>query len=648
MLSKNVLRYGREASLPARVPLRAGPLTLIYEAGDLRALKLGDREVLRRVYVALRDRNWGTVPAVLSNVHMDVGDDAFAITYDAEHEQGAIHLAWRATIRGDANGTIAFALDGVARSTFMRNRIGFCVLHPMRECAGRPCRVEHTDGSSKDGAFPAFIAPHQPFMDLRALAHEVVPGVWARVQFSGDVFEMEDQRNWTDASFKTYSTPLALPFPVQVKEGTEISQSVMLTLQGRPPTLQPTIRQTEPTLTVGQEPAGRLPRIGLGVASHGRPLDEKELQRLRELNLAHLRVDLHLSRGDYEPTLRQAAAEARALGASLEVALFLPAAVRDELRSLVRVLDRIRPPVCAWLVLDEAGRTTPEELAHLAREHLQAYAPAAQIGGGTDLFFTDLNRQRPPVQALDLVCYSLNPQVHAFDNTSLIETLETQAVTVASARQFAGGRPLAVGPITLKRRSNPNATAPGADLSPGELPPQVDVRQMSLFGAAWTLGSLKYLSESRIYSATYYETSGWRGVMETEAGSPRPEAFPSLPGAVFPLYHVLADAGEFAGGEVVPVTSSDTLRVEGLALRQGDRVRLLVANLRPHVQRVSLIGLGSHARLRVLDETNAEQAMLRPQAFRTGAGRTAQTEGGTLSLLLRPYAVARIDTSAHG
>jgi len=24
---------------------------------------------------------------------------------------------------------------------------------------------------------------------------------------------MEDQRNWTDASFKTYSTPLALGFP---------------------------------------------------------------------------------------------------------------------------------------------------------------------------------------------------------------------------------------------------------------------------------------------------------------------------------------------------------------------------------------------------------------------------------------------------
>ena len=36
---------------------------------------------------------------------------------------------------------------------------------------------------------------------------------------------MEDQRNWTDASFKTYSTPLSEPIPVTVKAGTRISQA---------------------------------------------------------------------------------------------------------------------------------------------------------------------------------------------------------------------------------------------------------------------------------------------------------------------------------------------------------------------------------------------------------------------------------------
>ena len=34
--------------------------------------------------------------------------------------------------------------------------------------------------------------------------------------FNGETFEMEDQRNWTDASFKTYCTPLSLPYPIKI------------------------------------------------------------------------------------------------------------------------------------------------------------------------------------------------------------------------------------------------------------------------------------------------------------------------------------------------------------------------------------------------------------------------------------------------
>mgnify|MGYP006195238293 CR=1 FL=1 len=43
---------------------------------------------------------------------------------------------------------------------------------------------------------------------------------------NGDVFEMEDQRNWTDASYKTYVRPLALPWPYTLEAGTELEQAV--------------------------------------------------------------------------------------------------------------------------------------------------------------------------------------------------------------------------------------------------------------------------------------------------------------------------------------------------------------------------------------------------------------------------------------
>jgi hypothetical protein len=80
-LPRNVLYYGRDAPLPEQIALRAGALSLIYEAGDLRYIRLGQREILRRVYVALRDRNWGTVLPVLSNVQIEQTDDSFQMSY---------------------------------------------------------------------------------------------------------------------------------------------------------------------------------------------------------------------------------------------------------------------------------------------------------------------------------------------------------------------------------------------------------------------------------------------------------------------------------------------------------------------------------------------------------------------------------------
>ena len=140
-------------------------------------------------------------------------------------------------------------MEGVARSTFWRNRIGFCVLHPA-SLAGSPAEVQHVDGTIERTVFPTeFISDRQvqPFVELRRIAHEITPGRWAEVEFSGNVFETEDQRNWSDASFKTFCTPLRLPYPVEVRQGTKISQSISIHL-----------RESEP---------GSFPVRGLGTSS---------------------------------------------------------------------------------------------------------------------------------------------------------------------------------------------------------------------------------------------------------------------------------------------------------------------------------------------------------------------------------------------
>jgi D-apionolactonase len=175
------------------------------------------------------------------------------------------------------------------------------------------------------------------------------------------------------------------------------------------------------------------------------------------------------------------------------------------------------------------------------------------------------------------------------------------------------------------------------------LPPTVDSRQGSLFAAAWTVAHLAQIATAtHLHSATYFETVGWRGVMESDAGSPLPEKFFSIPGAVFPAYHVFADVAGF--NRVCPTHPTLPLEVAGLTLLDAqNRRRILVANLQPHTQELKIKTGSCSGRLRRLNASNAEEAMRAPEAFRAAAGEPVQAAGGKVEVRLEPYEIIRLD-----
>lgn len=629
-------------------PLRAGPLSLLLDAGDLRYVKWGGREVIRRIYAAVRDHDWNTVPGLVSDLDVQSTGTGFHVRYMSTHRQDDIHFVWRADIWGGDDGSIRFTFDGEAKSTFRRNRIGFCVLHPISECAGATCRTRYANGTERELCFPDTIAAEQPVKwlhDLAGLDHEVAPGVWAGLDFEGDLFEMEDQRNWIDASFKTFCTPLRLPIPMEIKAGTRVRQEVRLRMVEKSPpasgTSGPLLRkQADAAATVRvQGDVTPLPSIGLGVASHGQPLLADEVNRLRALRPAHLRVDLRSWEASWRQQLDRAAAEAGQLAAKLEVALHLDVAREAGLPPIAEALAGKRESLARVLVFHRHQKSTTPDALRVARVVLAEVMPGVPIGAGTDADLYQLNLQRPPADA-DLITWSMNPQVHAFDDTSIAETPEAAAHQVNSVRRYFPGKPLVVSPITLRPRFNPNATGLVPAVPAGELPSQVDPRQLSVFAAAWTLAMIKALAESGAASATFYETTGWRGVMETTAGSPLPAKFSSVPGAVFPLYHVLADVAEFAGGEVVPTLSSDPLTVVSLFLRQDARRRLILANLShaSHDVRLNDNEFAGMVSSRSLDASISRPAMNQPKKFRAQFTPVTGPE-----LTLPPHAVMTLD-----
>lgn len=658
-LSTNVIYHGIDRRPPLQYVLQAGPLTMLFDNGDLRYIKLGEREILRRVYVGVRDHNWATLRPQLNNQTLQIHANWFRLSYEAMYRQGDIDLLAQVEIMGTPEGVVTFELEALARSTFHTNRTGFCVLHPAT-LAGQPCLVEHVDGTTQEGFFPDHVSPHQPFFNIRAIQHEVSPTVRARVLMEGDTFEMEDQRNWGDASYKTYCTPAERPIPALIEKDSHVRQKITISLQGKSEDDTHISVDKAPAIALNVSAAPEMeqavPAVGLGVS--GAALNDLEITRLRSMNLSHLRVDIRLWRDDMAETLKNATAQARALGVSLEIAVHLsPESTAAELTEFRHLLDDIRPPVSRWIVLNRAESTTSEKSARLAREFLGDYDRSALFGAGTDSNFTELNRTRPPQTGIDFVSYSANPQVHAFEDVDLMENMAPLAATARDARHFSDV-PVVVSPLTLKRRGGSRASMDGAKpggtgtlgqtTQPTELPAPVDPRQMSLVGAAWTLGTFKYLAESGVMSATYYETTGWRGVMERETGSSMPDRFKSIASGVYPLYHVLVDIGEFAGGEVIPAVSGDPLTVEALVLRKGERVRLLIANLTPRSQGVRVMsGLREGQTpvsvvVKSLDETTAQDAMRNPEGWRALPG-VRVSFGATWQHALKPYAILRVD-----
>lgn len=647
MLERNVIYYGSNLNLPEVIPLRAGLLTMYYVGGNLRYIRYRDSEILRNIYIALRDHNWDTIRNDISQEKFKIEKDSFNIKYNVVNRQDNIHFTWQANINGTKEGGLNLSFEGEVISSFKHNRTGFCLLHPIKESAGKTFKVTQPEGVVKEGVLPIYIISEQPipsFTDMISMEYELQPGVQVKLEFKGDLFEMEDQRAWTDSSYKTYCTPQYLPIPQELQAGTKINQSVSLSLITSEPTALETSMSSDQgvSIQIHEESSKPLPEIGLGTASHSKPLTNEEIARLKKLDLSHLRLDLVPANPDSSILLRQATDEARAIDSELEIALFLNDAEK-ELQKLTSELEEINPPICRWLIFGPGRIKTDGSIAALARQYLKKLYPDTDIGGGSNANFWELDHFRPPLDELDLVCFSMNPQVHTYDNDSLVESLECEALTVNSAKQFVGNLPLVVSPITLKMRFNPYAIEEGA-LGPGQLPPQVDVRQMSLFGAGWTVGSLNSLAGSGPQSLTYFETTGWRGVMETESGSSLPDQFPSLPGSVFPVYHIFRQVGEFSGGDVLETTTTDPLQVVAIALRKNGRNRNIVANLTPNKQHVNIHGISQAIEVSIFDETNVEESMRDPSSLYEKSGRLLESTNQIFNLELLPYAIARLDS----
>jgi hypothetical protein len=649
-LTRAIKLYGTEVPDGKRRMLEAGAITAMLDNGALRYIRYRGTEVLRGIAYLIRDKNWGTYAPVIEGLKVRQNRDGFTVAYTATANDKTQGIRYAARIEAKADGTVMFQVTSTPLTDFITNRTGFVVLHPLTGVVGEPVEIVHTDGKKRKSRFPKFISPGQPVFEIRSLKHTVMPGVTATVLMEGNKFEMEDHRNWMDASYKTYVCSLLDPWPYTLPKGESFTQSITLTIEGKPKAK----KAARPGWVIAiaiDGIKGRIPAIGAGVpmAEAKHALDKADL--IAAARPAHLICQID-GRADHQA---EAAAAFRALRertgipTTLEIVLPAKASAEEEVRAIageLRTAD-YKPDAIVVTQMHDLKSFQPntprpwgpsyEEMAAAVR----ASFPDVPLGGGMLSFFTELNRMPPPMGVFDFITHTVCPIVHAADDLSVMETLESLPSIIASTRNMMGKTPYHLGPSSIPCRDNPY----GATVAPNPGNARVclsdmDPRQRGLFAAAWNMGLLAAFAKGGVDSVALGAVTGPQGAIYWKTDYRQPW-FDDVDAAVYPGYHVLAGLAPASGHKRLEANSSAPSTVAALAHQSRFGKELWLANLTSEPQKVKVSGFEGAARMHRLGDGNFQAIVTKPD-YLSSAGEAAKKIS---AVELGPYGVVRIRTA---
>ncbi len=311
-----------------------------------------------------------------------------------------------------------------------------------------------------------------------------------------------------------------------------------------------------------------------------------------------------------DPAWRRALARARRDAGPSPLDVRLVAVSPDELDAAVASLCGI--PLTRVAVYDASRHITTSELWERLRDLAHREPLTGMLVGGTRGHFTELNRTQAELpRDLGGVTFSLTPQMHDLSTDQVVESLVEQRRVAAQASRIGGGRPVHVGPVTLRARFNAVATSAGvvgsavagsavgtavaagavaapasADLdehgyAAEQMWNSTDPRQQTDEYATWLLASAIALTTASVESITLAEAWGPRG-------------FGAADGRAFPAAEVLEWLVSVQGADVMPLDAAAVpAGVAAMAVRVGGRAELLLANSSPRAVDVALLGTAS-------------------------------------------------------
>lgn len=600
--------------------------------GVVSGLFWNDVEIVTGIDYPVRDPDWGTWPTVETSSSWR--ETAGRLVYERAFTAGDFDGQFRCL--ADADGTVVLSVFLLARRTARTCRSGFVVLHPLA-AAGGSLSVTAPDGITTHGRLPTLIQPAQPAMNIAAMRQEI-DGIVVHFKFAGDVFEMEDQRNWSDASFKTFCRPLLLPYPFEVAEGERIEQTITIRVEGDP---VEHYENSADTVSLGRNLEHPLPNIGLVIdpawPQAGRIGDMLDAWRgTRFVARIDLAIPAHI---DWLASLAS-----RLDDESIGLEMIVDGQrerMDDQIREAATAIDPSGVVVSHVLALPRAylrciqpWHPTPDGVSPSdAVDAARRYFPTARIGAGMLTNFTELNRYPPRIGDGDYVTHSLTPLVHDASDDPVMRTLDTLSPIFATLDSHAAGRPYRLGLASIGMRTNPY----GSKVADNEQQTRIamagaDPRQRGLFGAAFMAGVAAATAGHHFEFIALAAPYGPFGLAYSPADWVQ-RGYDDNPGRfVFPAFHAFVALKRIAGRPRIAISTPQGVRAVAAGIE--GTIRLVIANCTSDRRSVQLPRRGAAI---ILDLDTVDGASRDPQWLLNAVPVSVHT------LDLQPFALAFVD-----
>lgn len=585
---------------PDTTRVEHGDFTFDLARAAVRNVRYKNVQIIDLLYTAIRPWDWSTLDPDQHSEDVKVTGDICIITIK-DLFAGALDASTEITISKDNKFTVAYELRGLAEYSVNRWGICFCLNSAdwmgsavksqgnqyQLPAAISPQRV--VDGVTQ-GLFPAsnemlFTAP-----DQRSI----------KVVSTGKVLEAEDQRNWTDNTYKIYSGSLSEPRPFVTSAGSLWQQSV--TFEIGPPN-----KPVADGSKIIVKEIDSLPSIGL-------QFNTDSLLPLDVLNTALFLLDIDHIRINEESLTAQKINTVSTNGLIVEAAL-LSSHSGDKLHHEIEHLNK-QIPAGSRILIQREGREIVEFGDLPKNQSLSSFIP------GTDAYLVDLHRNR--YEFGESISYSMVPTVHSSDIETIFKTLYTQRESIQFAQEFLAKQVL-VSPITFSTRGNPE-TGHAREQRINFANPEMALRIRTIEGAAWTLGSIFALASAGAYSGTWHELFGEFGIIYPDGDAIK----------FSPTFHVLAALGAHHAHEITIATSLDNSWV---AFENREAKKIVVASLRPWAIEITANVLAGYETIQSLRASECDKASQIMDWW--SYAETTPIIGG-LPLTLAPFEIAII------